>query len=304
MKLALLVVLAGCSGIIENKAAESTFAVLEKSQIAAKRQPDLELARAAVPGGLLQLEAFALAYPEHRGFRVMHAEALCQYATAFVFDDWEDATLAKRDDADRLGTRVRGLVAQCIEANLALLPASWRSARASGEWTQDLAKATRDDVNALRWIATGDAVLLALSPFARIATFPAIDATLSRVIELAPGEHESDAELMLGTLRAGRSQFLGGDDGSALFEKARKDLGAGSLVADVMFARALAVARKDRALFTSTLERVLAADVTAWPERRLANELARVKAARYLAAIDALIPVSTTRSSPDERDDQ
>lgn len=44
------------------------------------------------------------------------------------------------------------------------------------------------------------------------------------------------------------------------------------------------------ALFTATLENVLAADVTRWPERRLANELARAKAARYLAAIDRLIP--------------
>jgi hypothetical protein len=281
---------AGCSGFIEKRAADTTFAVLQKTQIAAKRQPDLELARAAVPGGVLQLEAFALAYPSHRGFRVMHAEALCQYATAFVFDDWEDASLTKNPDVVRLGKRVEGLVSQCIDANLALLAPAWRSARTSGAWIEQLRTATVSDTDALRWIATSDAVLLALAPFARIATLPIIDATLSRVIELAPGAHESDAELMLGTLQAGRSQFLGGDDGSALFDKARKHLGASSLLVEVMYARAVAVARKDRALLTSVLERVLAADVTAWPDKRLANELARLKAARYLAALDVLIP--------------
>ena len=67
--------------------------------------------------------------------------------------------------------------------------------------------------------------------------------------------------------------------------------GPGALIVDVMFARGTAVARKDRALFTSTLEKVLATDPTQWPERRLANELARKKARRYLAAIEKLLPL-------------
>lgn len=290
-RLALFVALAGCSGFIEKRAAQSTFAVLEKSQIVARRQSDLELARAAVPGGLLQLEAFALAYPHHRGFRVLHAEALCQYATAFVFDDWEDADLAKRPEADRIAGRVERLVQQCISANLALLPPAWREARGTGEdaWKKQLATATVAETDPLRWIATSEAVLLALAPLRRIALLGWIDATLTRVIELAPGAHDSDAELMLGTLQAGRSRFLGGPDGSALFEQARKHLGAGALLVEVMFARAVAVARKDRALFAATLERVISSDLSSWPERRLSNELARVKALRYLAAIDVLV---------------
>lgn len=222
----------------------------------------------------------------------MHAESLCQYASAFVFDDWEDATLAKRAETDRLANRVERLSEQCIEANLALLPVGWREARKgdASAWTKQLARATIADTDALRWIATSDAVLLALAPLRRITTLPSIDATLTRVIELAPGAHDSDAELMLGTLQAGRSRFMGGPDGEALFEQARKHLGAGALIVDVMYARAVAVARKDRQSFTTALERVLSADVSTWPERRLANELARVKAQRYLGAIDALIP--------------
>ncbi|MBL9019936.1 MAG: hypothetical protein JNL83_37470 [Myxococcales bacterium] len=291
---ALLVVLAGCSGFIEKRAASTTYSILEKSQVAARREADVEIARAALPGGLMQIEAFALAYPWHRGFQTMRAEVLCQYATGFVFDDWEDASLAAREGAEALAARVERLTARCIEANLALLPAAWRSARAQGgaAWLALLPKARRAHADALRWIATSEAVLLALAPMQRIATLPVIEATLARSIELAPGAHDSDAELMLGTLQAGRSRFLGGDDGTAMFAAARAQLGAGGLIADVMFARGVAVARQDRALFTATLQRVLAADLAAWPERRLANELARIKAQRYLAAIDALIPAS------------
>lgn len=285
-------VAAGCSGLIDRKAAESTYAVLEKSQIVAKRQSDLELARAAVPGGLLQLEAFALAYPSHAGFRTLHAEALCQYATAFVFDDWEEASLTKGGDIDRIAARVERLTGQCIDANLALLPAEWRADRARGEkaWLARVAGATAAQADALRWIATSEAVLLALAPLARFQTMAAIEATLSRVIALAPGAHDSDAELMLGTLQAGRSRFLGGPDGREWFERARTKLGAGALIVDVMYARAVLVTKQDRAEFTATLERVLAADTATWPDRRLANELAIVKARRYLAAIDTLVP--------------
>ncbi len=287
-----LIATAGCAGFIEKRAADTTFAVLEKSQIAAKRQSDVELARAAVPGGLLQLEAFALAYPSHRGFRTLHAEALCQYVAAFVFDDWEAASLTSNSELERIAARVVRLAAQCTDANLALLPADWRTARTAGEaaWRARLATARRDEVTALRWIATSDALLLALAPLARLGTLPIIEATLERVIALAPGDHDSDAEMLLGTLQAGRSAFLGGPNGRELFEGAKARLGAGALIADVMYARGVAVATKDRALFTSTLERVIAADLAAWPERRLANELARIKAVRYLAAIDVLIP--------------
>ncbi|MEO8553773.1 MAG: TRAP transporter TatT component family protein, partial [Kofleriaceae bacterium] len=83
---------------------------------------------------------------------------------------------------------------------------------------------------------------------------------------------------------AAAGRLLGGD-GHARFEAARGD---GRLLADVMFARAVAIRRGDRALFEATLQRVLAADVRRWPERRLANELALRKARRYLAATDVL----------------
>lgn len=294
IRLGLVVVwaLAGCAGFIEKRAADSTYTILEKSQIAARRQADVQIAREAVPGGLLQLEAFTLAYPDHPGFKTLHVEALCQYVSAFVFDDWEAASFANAPTTAQLADRVTRLAVQCADKNLARLPVAWRTARTAGEeaWRAQLARATKAETPALLWIATTDALQLALAPLVKVGTLPAIEATLERVIALAPGAHESDAELLLGTLQAGKSRFLGGPDGSALFASAKKQLGAGALIADVMFARGVAVAKADRALFTQTLEAVLAADVTAFPERRLANELARIKAQRYLAAIDTLIP--------------
>jgi hypothetical protein len=96
--------------------------------------------------------------------------------------------------------------------------------------------------------------------------------------------------VLLGTLQVGQASFFGGDDGNDHFMRARRLAGERVLNVEVMFARGVAVARKDRALFTSTLERVLAADLRRWPEQRLANEVARKKARRYLTAVDKLVP--------------
>lgn len=295
----------GCSGFIDRKAAQSTYKILEKSFEAARRQRDLGIAREAMPGGLVQLEAFALAYPDFRGFRVLHAESICQYAIGFVFDDWEDATLGGRTaEAAAIAERLDGLLAMCTEANVALLPAPWREAHARGDdaLVALLPKATRAEVPALLWIASAGAVRLALNPLAGLAKLPAITAVLRRCVEVAPGYHDADGEILLGTLAAARAAFPGSrDDGSAWFERARQRAGEGTLLVEVMFARGTAVARRDPALFDATLARVLAADVTRWPDRRLANELARRKARRFQAARATLLP-GVTEPAPASSD--
>lgn len=293
-----------CSGFIDRQAADTTYRVIAKAQVAARRQADLELARAAAPSGILQLEAFALAYPEHRGLARLHAEAVCQYAFGFVLDDWEDAQLGGRAEAAApLAARVRRLAAACVDANLALAPAAWRQARAGAPaaWRAAIDAATREHVPQLLWIATADASVLALDPLANLGKLDSILAALKRCIALAPGAHDSDAELLLGTLEAGLSQYLGGPDGSARFAEARAQLGAGALIVEVMYARGTLVAREDRAAFERTLRQVLAADLDAWPERRLANELARRKAERYLAAMEQLMARSVPGAPPDAR---
>lgn len=290
---ALLLAVTACQGFIEGRAADSTYRILTSASVAARRQVDVDLARDALPGGIVQLEAFALAYPHHAGFRALHAESLCQYAVAFVFDEWEDAQLVGRaEDAVRAKARVAGLVDACVEANLRLLPAPWRQARAQdgAAWAEQVAAATDRQVPQLLWIAMADAVELAIDPLRHLGKLDAITAALERCIAIRPGFHDSDAELLLGTIEAGRSRFLGGADGSERFARARAQLGEGALLVDVMFARATLVARGDRAGFVATLEHALAADLARWPERRLANALAQRKAARYLAAIDQLFP--------------
>lgn len=283
-----LVLGAGCGSFIDKQAAHSTYRILLQSTRAAERQSDLELARAALPGGMLQLEAFALAYPDHAGFRALHADAYCSYAVTFVFDDWEDAALGdRRDEANAIAARLEPLLDRCVALNEARLPPALRSPTSR---MARLANARREHADALLWIATVDALRIAIDPMRHFARLPLVEATLIRCSELAPGLRRASAELLLASLEAGRGAVFGTADGHERFRRARALAGDGALVVDVMYARGTAVARKDRALFTRTLERVLAADASQWPDRRLENELARSKARRYLAAIDKLFP--------------
>ena len=282
-----------CSAFVDERAASTTYRVLLASVTAAQRQGDVELARDAMPAGLLQLQAFALAYPSFRGFRELYADASCQYATAFVFDQWEDAMLGERSEtAERIAGRLTTLLADCVQSNLALLPRQWRSARADGAAAETalLPAVTRDQVPALLWIATADVVNFALAPTRALARLSTVSAILARCAELRAGYRDASAELLLGTLRASMSRLLGGDDGSAMFASARRLAGDGALLVDVMVGRALASAHNDRALLEATLQRVLTADVGRWPDLRLSNALAVRKARRYLAAESRLLP--------------
>jgi UDP:flavonoid glycosyltransferase YjiC (YdhE family) len=288
---AAMIVLAGCRSFIDDQAAASTYRILQTSFEAARRQPDLQLAREAMPGGIVQLESFALAYPRHVEFQRLYAETVCQYTVAFVFDDWEDAQLAGRAlEQARLAARLTTLLTVCADANLALLPANVRAAREGGSnaWSRALVSAQRTDAAPLRWLATTDAVRVAVDPLRGFAQLGSITDTMNRCAQLAPGDHDADAELVLATLAAVRSQLFGGDDGAEEFAIARNLAGPGALMVDVMYAKAIGVARRDRKLFETTLHHVLDADLSQWPDRRLGNELAKLKAARYLAAADAL----------------
>jgi hypothetical protein len=265
---ALLILLAGCSSF----AADATLNVMRQADLAAQREPDVELARTALPAGILQLDAFAHAYPAHREFAAMHAESECRFAVAFVFDDWEAATLSG-GDATAIAERLSPLLERCIAD----------SARVIGWDRRGVPAIDRASARAALAIAEAMAIEVALAPVAHLSELPAIDAITKRCAELAPGARDAGAEQLLGTLAAAKAQLLGGDDGAAMFARARA-LAPNALMIDVMLARGVAVTRSDRAMFDATLHRVLDADASRWPEQRLANELARIKARRYLAA--------------------
>ncbi len=151
----------------------------------------------ALPGGIIQLDAFALAYPHHAGFRQMHAESLCQYVTAFIFDDWEDASLAGRaDEATRLACPSRP--AARILRRREPRPAPPRLARRPYPRRRRLGRPRREGHARGGPGAAADRLERRRADRARSLAPPGelgslID-TLTRCTQLAPGFHDADAE--------------------------------------------------------------------------------------------------------------
>jgi hypothetical protein len=85
-------------------------------------------------------------------------------------------------------------------------------------------------------------------------------------------------------IKASQGKSIGGDPEGAkkYFDEAIAATGGRYLMTRVMMARFYAVTAQDRELFESTLKAVLDAPADIYPEFRLANELARRRASRYL----------------------
>ena len=122
------------------------------------------------------------------------------------------------------------------------------------------------------------------------ADIPRLETLMKKVHELNPAFHHAGPNLFLGAFYGGRSRMLGGNPEKSRhhFEKALELTENKYLLVRLLFAKTYAVQNQDRELFESQLQAVLQAPPNLFPEQRLANEVARKKAAQLLGQIDEL----------------
>jgi hypothetical protein len=123
-----------------------------------------------------------------------------------------------------------------------------------------------------------------------VAQLPTAKAMLLKVIELDQKDPPDDKmkqalpHVAMGMLYGSVAKAMGGDPVKAAAEfKIASDVTGGKfLLAQVFFARKVAVQTQDRKLFHDTLVKVLSTPPSIWPEQRLAGEIAHRRARRYL----------------------
>ena len=284
---------AACDGFLQRQAVATSVGIVATSRDAVAQEPDVLLARQAAESGLKTLEGLYVADPYNRDVKLFLAEGFCQYASGFLQEDWESAHLSgERARAQAARKRARLHAARCIEYALGLLPASLRQSfyRDAGALSEAARMAGAAEVDGLFWLSLGLATMIGMYPDdgPLMAYLPAVTAALERVVELAPGHADGLAQMTLGIVLAAQSAAVGGEPerGMRHFERARQVSEGKALIVDVMMARTYAVSTRKRALFRATLERVLDTPTHISAERRLANEIAHRKAARYLAHED------------------
>ncbi len=275
--------------------ANQTANVIAAAQPAFAMESDPQLARDAAPAQLKTVEGFLLASPENDTYLRVLAQGYCEYAFGFLESDLEEAdSEGNARDVERLTRRATSLYLRCMNYGLRLLGASWEKAM-YGEIAAFEGKvrgAKKGAVPGMFWAALGlaSAINLNRDDIEMVGYLPKARLMLERVVALDPSYYNGGAHMVLGMLYSAQGAAVGGNPqkGKEHFERAIATSGGKLLLPMVLMARTYAVIVGDRKLFHDTLVKVLQTSPAVWPEQRLTNELAHIRASRYLRQEDSL----------------
>jgi hypothetical protein len=291
--LALVALVLGVGCNMTKFTANTTSKVIKVASNALNQESDPELARAAAPASLKTIEGFLLAAPDNEIYLHTLAKGYCEYAFGFLDNDAEELRFAGKDDeADHLAKRATNLYLRCLNYGLKLMPdpEGWEKAL----WNDDLptfegrlAKTDEDHVPGMFFMALGLASSINLNrdDIDMIAYLPRAEMMFERVVKLDERYHNASAHMALGMLKTTQSKSLGGkpEEGLKHFERAIELTGGKYLMPMVLMARNYGIGTNNRKFFHDTLVKVLQTDPAIWPDQRLANELAHIRARRYLS---------------------
>ncbi|HEX7701709.1 MAG TPA: TRAP transporter TatT component family protein [Kofleriaceae bacterium] len=303
----------GDTGPLQHAAAGTTAGLLAMAQPALQMESDYELASRALPGALKTIEGFyvADASPVLRGILT---EGYCQYATAFVEDEWEVAKFAKKlDEVDYDNQRASKMFARCMNYAFMDLPAGTEKDLFGAP--EGVAKRIKSiglaDRTPFMWsiVGMGGMINHNLTRVEMLSLLPTVKAGLERVVAIDTAQRgEIDGtkkvpcdaactvrlalpHIALGLVYSAASPQFGGDPKRASNEfnialriTSDKDHPDGKmLLARTLWAYRVGLQSNDRKLFHDQLVKVLETDPAIWPEQRLANEVAQRRARRYLS---------------------
>jgi hypothetical protein len=272
----------------------TTAPVLKAAANSLPQETDVQLARDSAPASLKTVEGFLQSAPKNRDLLEILSQGFIEYSFGFLEDDLEslpdDAKHA--DQRDALAARATGLYDRANAYSIRLLELDdknfgemFRKDVASAE--AEAKKLKKDQAPGLLFagLSLASAINLNRNDLARVVELPKAISLIKRSHELDPKFYNAGAAMALGLIYCSQGKAIGGDPelGKKFFDESIAATGGKYLMPKVMMARYYAVITQDRPLFEKTLKEVIAAPHDIWPEQRLPNELAKRRAARYLA---------------------
>lgn len=284
-------------------AASPTFTA---SLSAYESETDLSVARAAAPALMKLVEGLLETAPSDRDLLAVVARGWAEFAFAFLEDDFESLPNDRQhaDERARLTARATALYDRAF----------FFAARLLVDDDGDIERALAADVDTLRarvarlpkravpglvfgGLALASSVNLNRSDPSRAVDLPKAMALLERARALDPSYYYGGAQMVLGLIYCSAPKSAGGDParGQKLFDESAAQTGGRYLLPKVMAARQCAVRRGDRAGFERALGDALATPPAPRSDDvarhyNLANEVAKRRAARYLAEVATYFP--------------
>jgi len=282
--------LTGCS---LKKAATTTLGkvVVDGTKVI-EREEDLDLARNSTPSLILTLEVLAQGNPEDKRMQMLLARSYGQYAFGFLEEDIIHYKASNEELYKKSLNRAKLFYKRGRDYGLNSLWSPKRQEKVlrlpQDEFERELKGFGKKQVPNLFWAAFcwGNWINLNRDDPDAFVDIPRVEAMMKRVVELDPSYYFGSAHTFLGAIASTRPKMLGGSPEKAEQEfKAAIETDEGYLMHKVLYAQFYAVQTQNKALFESVLNNVKSADVGPVPEQRLANELARRRAAFLLEKI-------------------
>jgi hypothetical protein len=268
----------GCSSLI----VKTSLPLLEDQANVMKRESDPELARLAIPAQLKMLEGFLQSEPDNLDLQLLLAESFCSYSFAFLEDN----------DQMRAGSWYLRGKNYALNALQSLTGNPEFSKGDLETWEKNIKKLNVTAAPSLYWLTQcwgGWLTMNLHNPFA-FADISRIEPALKKVLVLDPNFYYAGAHRGLGVFYGSRTKILGGNPEKAKvnFEKSLSLTNGKFLINYFLFAKTYAVQSQDRTLFEKLLNEILQTPDNLFPEERLANEVAKLKAQALLESVDDL----------------
>lgn len=274
--------------------ANGTAKLFQRASPAIEQHWDYELVGDAIPGSITQLEGIHKVVPDNEIIIEQLLRAYVSYTFGWVEDDIEQMELegkyqevgATKYRARLLYQRARDLGLYWIQLNEEGLDAKMKEGL--GPFEKWLQKNFDDEEDAamLLWTgyAWGSMINMAKDDMAEVADLPYAVALVQHSVKLDPTYFNATGLTFLGVAE---SMGMAGDmdKSKGYFEKALELTEGKALVVQLNYAKAYAVKTQNRELFDELLTGIVeAGDIN--PDTRLANMIAKRRAARYLEHAD------------------
>jgi hypothetical protein len=292
---AVLVGVGGCD--LKAFTVSTTAPVLKAAADSLPAETDVQLARDSAPASLKTVEGFLQSAPKNRDLLQILSQGYIEYTFGFLEDDLESLPDDTKHAAERdaLAARATGLYDRAFMYGVRLVETEDK--HFGEQFNKDVASAEaaakkldKDSAPGLLFtgLALASGINLNRNDLARVVELPKAIALIKRSHDLDPKFYNAGAAMTLGIIYCSQGKAIGGDPelGRKYFEESINATGGKFLMPRVLFARFYGVITQDRALFEKTLKEVIATPKDIWPAQRLPNELAKRRAARYLAHAD------------------
>jgi hypothetical protein len=294
-----LVALLGAGCDMAAFAANTSAPAIKKASAGFREESDVEFARSASPAQLATAEGFLHASPKNRALLEVVARGYIEYAFGFLEDELERLPDDSKHAAERevLMHRATAFYDRGLTYALRLLAtddrffdAAFKKDAAAVE--AEAAKLDKDSAPGLTLagMAMVSSINLNRTDLTRVVELPKAVAMIKRAYQLDKTYANAAPAFLLALINGAQGKAMGGDPDAAkrLFDEAISLTDGKYLLAKVMFARFYGVVTLNREFFDKTLKEVMATPADVKRDYRLANELAKLKAARYLAQAEEL----------------